>query len=66
MDEINQSITFRQLLAKYHRIEIPLIQRDYAQGRDTEKEVREPFLNALHAALMREPVPQRSILGFDR
>ncbi len=54
MDEINQPITFRQLLGRCSRIEVPLIQRDYAQGRDTEKEVREHFLKALHAALERE------------
>jgi hypothetical protein len=37
MSDLNQPITFRQLLAKCPRIEVPLIQRDYAQGRESEK-----------------------------
>jgi hypothetical protein len=53
MDEINRPITFRQLLDECPRIEVPLIQRDYAQGRETEKEVRDHFLKALHDALVR-------------
>ena len=32
-------------------VKIPIIQRDYAQGRPTKKELREGFLNALHAYL---------------
>lgn len=51
MADFNQPITFRQLLAKCPRIEVPLIQRDYAQGRETEKDVRDDFLKALHGAL---------------
>lgn len=51
MTDFNQPITFCQLLAKYPRIEVPLIQRDYAQGRETQKDVRDAFLNALHDAL---------------
>src|SRR3954452_5402597 len=51
MIEFNQRITFRQLLTKYPRIKVPLIQRDYAQGRETERDVRDEFLKALHAAL---------------
>lgn len=51
MTDFNQSVTFSQLLSKYPRIEVPLIQRDYAQGRETEKDVRDDFLKALHGAL---------------
>ncbi len=51
MTDFNQPITFCQLLVKYPRIEVPLIQRDYAQGRETEKDVRDDFLKALHGAL---------------
>jgi len=32
---------------KNYRVSIPIIQRDYAQGRKTTKEVRETFLEAL-------------------
>jgi hypothetical protein len=51
MPDLSQPITFRQLLVMNPRIEIPLIQRDYAQGRETEKEVRDDFLKALYGAL---------------
>lgn len=53
MDDIQQTVSFRQLLVTCPRIEIPLIQRDYAQGRESENEVRDHFLNALHDALVR-------------
>jgi hypothetical protein len=49
----NQSIhTFWDLI-KTHRIEIPIIQRDYAQGRNTNetKDIRTGFVNELHKAL---------------
>lgn len=39
--------TFFQLINKYH-ISIPIIQRDYAQGRPSQSEVRIPFLKALY------------------
>ena len=47
------------------RIEIPLIQRDYAQGRRGVKvdEIRETFLDVLHGALA-GPNPQRVSLDF--
>ena len=43
--------TFYQLINRHDRIEIPIIQRDYAQGRERESDVREDFLRALHDAL---------------
>lgn len=39
-------LTFYQLIKDYH-IQIPIIQRDYAQGRPSAYEVRDNFLNAL-------------------
>jgi len=42
--------SFWQLL-KQHQIEIPIIQRDYAQGREDKKEIRTEFLMALYNAL---------------
>lgn len=51
MSEINKPIAFAELLNRCRRIEIPLIQRDYAQGREAQKDVRDDFLKALHAAL---------------
>jgi len=51
MSEMNRPITFSVLVEKCRQIVVPQIQRDYAQGRETEQEVRESFLKALHAAL---------------
>ena len=39
-------LTFFQLIQEYH-IQIPIIQRDYAQGRPTANEIRDSFLDAL-------------------
>ncbi|EIP97792.1 Protein of unknown function DUF262 [Opitutaceae bacterium TAV1] len=49
-------MTFLELIAATpHGVEIPLLQRDYAQGRDADaprvKQVRNAFLDALHVAL---------------
>ncbi len=43
-------LSFWQLL-KSKKIEIPIIQRDYAQGRVDKKEIRENFLSALFNSL---------------
>ncbi|GAA0324613.1 DUF262 domain-containing protein [Psychrobacter aestuarii] len=48
-------LTFYQLLEKYP-IEVPIIQRDYAQGRDNQKKVRTKFLKALHDSLSKNEV----------
>ena len=39
--------TFWSLINKYDKIEVPIIQRDYAQGRDTfeAKRIRKKFIN---------------------
>lgn len=65
MTDFNQPITFRQLLAKYPTIEVPLIQRDYAQGRATERDVRDDFLKALHGALGLPPGNPELPLNLD-
>lgn len=44
-------INYKQLLDRHGRIRIPIIQRDYAQGRPEEAEVREDFLQAIEVAL---------------
>ena len=45
--------TFRELFddAAFTNVEIPIIQRDYAQGRKTAQEVRTLFLDALYNTL---------------
>ncbi len=45
-----KNTTFLELL-KEHKIEIPIIQRDYAQGREDKEEIRDNFLNALLQSL---------------
>ncbi|MGC9195816.1 MAG: GmrSD restriction endonuclease domain-containing protein [Syntrophobacteraceae bacterium] len=44
---------------------MPLLQRDYAQGRDTAKESREGFVDALHEALLRIPDDTGMPLNLD-
>jgi len=51
MSKFGEQIIFSQLLDRHGRVEVPRIQRDYAQGREAESEVREEFLAALHGAL---------------
>ncbi len=46
----SEKLTFYELISKY-RIEIPIIQRDYAQGRAGKEDIRTNFLNALFEAL---------------
>lgn len=45
------SLTFYGLFDVVEAIEIPILQRDYAQGRKEEGEVRTLFLNSLYQAL---------------
>ena len=42
-----KTFSFYELI-NTHNIEIPIIQRDYAQGREDKKEIRDNFLNALY------------------
>ncbi len=41
-------------LLKSNNIEIPIIQRDYAQGRKDKKKIRQNFLNALYESISKE------------
>lgn len=45
------SLTFSQLLDRFGRVEIPTIQRDYVQGRNEQRVVRDGFLSVLYDAL---------------
>ncbi len=64
MNETSQKFTFTfiELLDKYS-IEIPIIQRDYAQGREDQKEVRKNFLDALFKAVNNEPLELDFVYG---
>lgn len=43
----SEKITFLELLSRYGKIEIPRIQRNYAQGRENESIIRNSFLTDL-------------------
>lgn len=55
MEEVLQHkskvICFYELLSQEEKVEIPIIQRDYAQGRQDKVEIRTNFLNALYEAV---------------
>ena len=51
---------YRLFSEKGFKIQIPIIQRDYAQGRKDEKEVRTTFLDALYNYL-EENIPNRDL-----
>ena len=52
---INHKYTFWQLLSKYY-VEIPIIQRDYAQGRNTDNAIaiRKELLDCIYKALIED------------
>lgn len=47
----NNKYTFWQLLNEFTKIEIPIIQRDYAQGRPTEGKIRNKLIGHIAEAL---------------
>jgi hypothetical protein len=51
MNVLDSRINYKQLLDRHGRIRVPIIQRDYAQGRPEEVEVRDDFLQAIQVAL---------------
>ncbi|ARN57013.1 DUF262 domain-containing protein [Sedimentisphaera salicampi] len=49
LKEHSKQLSFYQLISENKlSIEIPIIQRDYAQGRASNKSIRESFINVLH------------------
>jgi hypothetical protein len=65
MEFAGEQVTFRELLRKHPRIEVPLIQRDYVQGRASAAEVRREFLRALERPLVREAAEPVAPLDLD-
>lgn len=45
-----KTLGFTELMQTY-KLEIPIIQRDYAQGRKDKKEIRQNFLKTLHESI---------------
>jgi hypothetical protein len=64
MPDLGKQLAFVELLESCRQIVVPRLQRDYAQGRETAKEVRDGFLDALHEALVR-PIGDRPPLNLD-
>ncbi len=62
MSSNSKQLNFWQLLQE-SKVEIPIIQRDYAQGRPGEEKVRERFLGTLGEALDGEPKELDFIYG---
>ena len=50
----SEKLTFLELINKYKKIEIPILQRDYAQGREGKEELRQNFLKALFNAVQKD------------
>ena len=60
-----EKITFCELFKRVERVEIPIIQRDYAQGREDQHEVRNLFLDALSTALTKNRAVSNQSLDLD-
>lgn len=59
-----EKLSFWQLLEN-RSVEIPIIQRDYAQGRAKKEKVRNDFLDALKNALTGDPVELDFVYGSE-
>ena len=59
-----QAISFWKFLSK-HSIEIPIIQRDYAQGRKGNEDIRKGFLVNIKRALDNNLPDNKHILKLD-
>ena len=62
-NEHNYSRTTLWALLEKSRVEIPIIQRDYAQGRPEQKEIRDGFLESLYQAFFDTPIELDFIYG---
>lgn len=65
MTDVKPPVSLLQLIQEWQRVEVPLIQRDYAQGRESQKDVRNDFLGALHGALTLPAGDSRLPLNLD-
>ena len=62
---MGEKLTFNGLFDRVEFVEIPIIQRDYAQGRKDEYEVRNTFLDALYLALTTDRTNTNQSLDLD-
>lgn len=56
---------FLDLFKDNHSVRIPIIQRDYAHGRTSAKDIREGFLNAIYDAMGEVAKNQSHVLNLD-
>ena len=62
--KIESNMTLRKMLGESNTIEIPIIQRDYAQGRENAKEIRNDFLRDIFIHLNeKQPMKLSFIYG---
>jgi len=61
---LDTSTTFVKLVKQLKYIQIPILQRDYAQGRNEAKDVREQFLSSIKHALVSDNLSQPLDLDF--
>ena len=62
--EALESFLSKEIEVSVDEIVIPKMQRDYAQGRSNEEEVRENFLQSLYDALVDDTGRKRCSLNF--
>jgi len=62
--KVAEKFTFWQFIQSHKYIQIPIIQRDYAQGRDSKEKIRMNFLNALIKAFTDEPIELDFVYGI--
>ena len=64
---VGERVTFRGLFERHDLVEIPIIQRDYAQGRlsKLETEIRSDFVRALYKALAKPAADPSLPLDLD-
>ncbi len=60
-----KTITFVQLFVEVENIQVPILQRDYAQGRVETKNVRQQFVKSIKNTLLTEPEYLQQPLDLD-
>jgi hypothetical protein len=62
---IGKQICFAELFREFQQVQIPIVQRDYAQGREGQEELRKEFLSTLKEALDKEDNELTAPLDLD-
>nr|WP_025829034.1 DUF262 domain-containing protein [Acetobacter persici] len=63
-NQAGTTLTFMDLFARKDLVQIPVLQRDYAQGRETESSVRDEFLTSLRDSLCADDAEHPLDLDF--